>query len=319
MVSPLQKVKLKGTALSISKVGFGCGPLGSSEWGDIDQKDLMRVVGKALDLGINFFDTADVYGLGTSEELLSKALGNNIKEAVISTKFGVNWKNESSKSRAKTFYDSSPKRVKEALESSLKRLKVDCIPIYFIHWPDKKTPFLDTIKVLKDAEKEGKIMHLGLSNFSLPQIDEINKEFKVTAIQSQTNLINNNMNESLIEFCDKENINIITHGALAQGLLSGNYLDSFKLNAKDNRRKLAHFKKNNIKKYHHLFSKLSYLSEKYSVSYSQLALRWVLEKEHVTSTICGIKNEKQLLDSSSCLNWKIEDEDLDFSYQEFPL
>ena len=76
---------------------------------------------------------------------------------------------------------------------------------------------------------------------------------------------------------------------------------------------------NNIKKYHHIFSKLSYLSEKYSVSYSQLSLRWVLEKEHVTSTICGIKSEKQLLDSSSCLNWKIEDEDLNFFYREFPL
>tara|TARA_B100001758_G_C18410984_1_gene615665 strand:+ start:1390 stop:2331 length:942 start_codon:yes stop_codon:yes gene_type:complete len=308
----LKKVNLLGTDLYISRVGFGCGPLGSNEWGHIDQKDLMRVVRKALDLGVNYFDTADVYGLGNSELLLSKALGKEIKQAVISTKFGVNWINDINQPRAKTFYDSSPRRVKEALESSLKRLRIDCIPLYFIHWPDKNTPFSDTLKVLQDAKKDGKIMYLGLSNFSLPQIEEINKEFKVTAIQSQFSLISNNIDIDLINFCKKENINILVHGALAQGLLSGNYLEDIDFNEKDNRRKLEHFSKSSINKYSNIFSKLNTLSQKYTVSYSQLALRWVLEKEHVRTAICGIKNEEQLKESSSCLDWEIQKEDLSF-------
>jgi len=308
----MKRVKLKGTDLSISRIGFGCGPLGSYEWGNIDQKELMKVVGKALDQGINYFDTADVYGLGLSEKLLSKALGDRINESIISTKFGVNWVNSPDQSRAKTFYDSSPKRVKEALESSLKRLNIDCIPLYFIHWPDKNTPFIDTVRVLQDALKDGKIRYIGLSNFSLSEIKEISNEIKITSIQSQSNLITDQTDKRLIDYCRTKNINIIIHGALAQGLLSGNYLDQFNLDEKDNRRNLSHFEKSNIRKYDHIFSSLARLSEKYSVSLAQLALRWVLEKNHVSSAICGIKNENQLLDSSKCLDWEIKEEDLDF-------
>ena len=308
----MKRVKLKGTDLSISRIGFGCGPLGSYEWGNIDQRELMKVVGKALDQGINYFDTADVYGLGLSEKLLSKALGDRINESIISTKFGVNWVNSPDQSRAKTFYDSSPKRVKEALESSLKRLNIDCIPLYFIHWPDKNTPFIDTVRVLQDALKDGKIRYVGLSNFSLSEIKEISNEIKITSIQSQSNLITDQTDQRLIEYCRTKNINIMIHGALAQGLLSGNYLDQFNLDEKDNRRNLSHFEKSNIRKYDHIFSNLARLSEKYSVSLAQLALRWVLEKNHVSSAICGIKNETQLLDSSKCLDWEIKEEDLDF-------
>jgi len=308
----MEKIRLKNTDLSVSRIGFGCGPLGSMEWGEINQKDLMKVVGRALDSGINYFDTADIYGLGRSEELLSKALGPNIKDAIISTKFGVNWKKNLTNSRAKTFYDSSPKRVKAALEDSLKRLNLDCIPLYFIHWPDPNTPFTDTIKVLQDAKREGKIKYLGLSNFSLSQIQEINKELNISVIQSQTNLIEDKTSDDLIQFCHEENINIMIHGALAQGLLSGNYLKDFELNNNDNRNGLEHFKKENINNYNQLFSILKSLSARYSISYSQIALRWVLEKEHVSSVICGIKNDMQLADSSKCLEWKIDTKDFDF-------
>ena len=308
----MNKIALKGTNLEISKIGMGCGPLGSNEWGNYDQKDTLNAVSKAIDIGVNYFDTADVYGLGRSEELLSQVLGNKIKDVVVSTKVGVNWNISSSEKRAKTFYDSSSNRIKVGLEQSLKRLKLETIPLYFLHWPDPNTPINETIRALQDAVQEGKIQFIGLSNFSIKQIELIIKEIDITAIQHQYSLINRSIDEGLVEFCNLNKINIFSHGALAQGLLSGKYSQETQFDDNDNRLKLPHFKKENIKSYYPLLSSLKSLAKKYEVSESQISLRWVLENKNISTAICGIKSVNQLEDNTNCLNWEILEEDYKF-------
>ena len=134
------------TGLQVSRI---C--LGTMNFGEhIDEPVSFQIMVEALEKGINFFDTADIYGLGKSEELLSKALGSKRKEVVISTKFGVSWEKKQRK-RALTFYDSSPKAITKALEGSLKRLKLDSIPLYFMHWPDPKTPIEESIETFESA------------------------------------------------------------------------------------------------------------------------------------------------------------------------
>ena len=209
-----------------SKLGFGGGPLSGEDWGPFNKKQNMMAVSRAYELGVNVFDTADVYGLGTSEKLLSKALGHNRHNVIISTKFGVNWGERPANGLAKTFYDSSSKRVVEALEASLKRLRLDCIPLYYIHWPDPNTSFLETAEALKRCQESGKIKNIGLSNFSLSQIKEIRQDLNVIAVQAQYSLIDKGIEGDFIDSCKDLGMNIFTYGPLAQGLLTGKYNDN---------------------------------------------------------------------------------------------
>ena len=136
----MEYITLGQTGLCVSRLVFGCEQLGSYDWGKIDDQEAIAAVQRALDLGINFFDTADVYGLGRSEELLADALGSRRHEVIIATKFGINWEIDPQGGRAKTFRDATPGRVLEAVEGSLRRLKLDSIPLYQVHWPDPNVP-----------------------------------------------------------------------------------------------------------------------------------------------------------------------------------
>src|ERR1035438_3561954 len=136
----MEYAQLGGSDVGISRIGFGCEQLGGTDWGDVAPRSVANAVRRALELGVNFFDTADTYGLGTSERALASALGDDRHAVIIATKFGVNWKSDPNGGRAKTYFDCSPKRVEEALEGSLRRLRIERIPLYFVHWPDPMTP-----------------------------------------------------------------------------------------------------------------------------------------------------------------------------------
>ena len=311
----MQYSYLPSADLSISKIGFGCGPLGGVDWGAFDEKQTMSAVSKALDLGINHFDTADVYGLGRSEELLSKALGSRRKNVVIATKFGVNWSQDYYGGRARTFYDSSTSRITEALENSLRRLQLDSIPLYYIHWPDPNTPFSDTMEALIRCQESGKVQHIGLSNFSSSQIKKIHKDLHVDVVQAQYSLIDRAAEKELLLLSEQLGLNIITYGALAQGLLTGKYKGDTKFGDDDCRQKLRHFHGDDFEQHSHVIDKLVTMSNKYGVSVAQIALRWVLENPYISCAIAGIKTIEQIVDNAASLEWSIDSDDKDFFYK----
>jgi aryl-alcohol dehydrogenase-like predicted oxidoreductase len=151
--------------LKVSRIIFGCEALGGTDWGKVDVPAVQAAVAHAWDRGINTFDVADVYGLGRAETALAEALGPRRHDAVIITKFGVNWRQGKNGGRAETFRDASPAHAKKAAENSLRRLKIDCIPLYLVHWPDPRTPLADTRAALEELKAAGKIRRYGLSNF----------------------------------------------------------------------------------------------------------------------------------------------------------
>src|SRR5438105_11830467 len=155
--------KFGQTGVDISAIGFGCWEIGGG-YGSIEETDFIKAVNRALDLGINSFDTAEAYGFGASEKSLAKALGGRRKEAVITTKFGVGYQD------APNYRDASRKRVIESIEKSLKNLGTDFADVYLIHWPDRNTPFDETMQALDDLVKQGKVRAVGLSNFRLEEI-----------------------------------------------------------------------------------------------------------------------------------------------------
>src|SRR5947207_3407434 len=153
--------KLAFTDLEVSRVGFGGWAISGHGWGPVDDRESAAAVQRALDLGINLFDTADVYGFGHSEEVLASALGDERRHAVIATKFGVTWD-----ARGRVSRDVSPPRVVAALEASLRRLRLDCIPLYQVHWPDGATPVAATMEALRRCQEAGKVRWIGCCNFS---------------------------------------------------------------------------------------------------------------------------------------------------------
>ena len=296
----------------VSRIAFGCEAIGGTDWGKVDEQESLSAVQRALDKGINFFDTADVYGVGRSERILSKGLGSNKKNVVIGTKFGVNWETDPNGGRAKTFFDSTPKRAVEALESSLRRLQLDCIPLYQIHWPDPKTPISDTLEVLIKAREAGKIRYIGVSNFSIAHISQAYQFVELASVQLGYNLLDHSTSDEIVKHCRELNTGVIAYGALAQGLLTGKYGLAANFGNDDRRSRLIQFQKAELHKNLEIVNNLREIGDRYHKSPAQVAIRWVLDQPSVTCAAIGIKTSDQVEENVASTDWRLGQEDADY-------
>jgi len=312
----MEYVALPNIDLLISRIGFGAEPLGGADWGDIDEQLAIEAVAKALALGVNLFDTADVYGLGRSEELLSEALGVHRHDAVIVTKFGVNWQPVIGTQRARTFFDSSPKHVYEAVENSLRRLRIDSIPIYLIHWPDPMTPFSETLEALQHSQQAGKIRYFGVSNFSLEQLKEACRITAISVIELQYSLLDRAANDGVLSFCMQQQIGVLVYGTLGQGLLTGKFSQTTKFHENDRRSRLASFQGQQFLKNLQCAERVKYIAEKYAKQPAQVATRWALEHPAVSCAIVGAKTPAQVESNVGVSGWKLTKDDAAYLEQD---
>lgn len=304
----MEYTKLGGD-LRISRIGFGCEPLGGTDWGNVDKEQATAAVHKALDLGINFFDTADVYGLGLSETLLSEALAAKRHEVVIVTKFGVDWQCRPNGLRARTFIDASPRRAIVALENSLRRLRLDRISLYLIHWPDPKTPIADTMQALIRCQEAGKIKYIGVSNFAVDLIREANQVASLTAVELQYNAIDLRFEADILPFCREHGIGTLAYGTLAQGLLTGKYGLDCHFDQDDRRHRLPHFEKKALGENLRVVDRLREVGRFYGKSPAQVAIRWVLENVAVSCAIVGAKSPAQVEANVEAVRWSMTPEE----------
>ncbi len=285
---------------------FGCEQLGGHNWGNYCPKTVVDTIHKALELGLNTYDTADVYGNGNSEKLLGNALAQKRKEAKIITKFGVYIDNKGVRRD-----NNNPEYIESTIINSLKRLKTDYIDYYQLHSWDKQTPVDDIIYKLIKLKEKGLILGFGQSN--LPKNQIINNKFKFNYSSYEFSLANRT-NESLL-IKDLSNHPIFIYGGLGQGILSGKY-DAEHVFPKNDRRSSKryinfHGKKlvENLK----IVEKLKKLSTKYNKTPSQIALKYIYQKSKFFSIIVGIKNQYQLdLNFDITQNWTINHKDLLF-------
>jgi len=296
--------KLGETDLEISRIGFGCWAIGGHGYGKVDDDESVKAVRRALDLGINFFDTADVYGFGHSEEILSRALGSHKNKVVIATKFGVNWDKD-----GKTYKNCSSKRIVEALEGSLSRLQMDCIPLYQIHWYDGITTITEIMETLNKCQKEGKIRYIACSNLSVELIFEAFKVHRLESNQLLYNLVQRGSETDISRCAVELKMGIIVYGTLARGLFSGRYgLDATFVD-NDTRREDENFKGEKLKNNLEWLNKMKEVGTAYHKSPSQIAIRWVLENENVTCAIVGVKNAMQIEENIGALGWRLTQAD----------
>lgn len=211
----MEYIKIAGLPPDISRIGLGTWAIGGWMWGGTEESDAVRTIHAALDSGINLIDTAPVYGFGRSEELVGKALEGGRREgAIIATKVGLDW------SSGKILRNSTPARLREELEDSLRRLKTDVIDIYQVHWPDESVPFEETARTLDAFRCEGKIRTIGVSNFSPAQMDRFRKGAPLATIQPPYNLFEREIEKDVLPYAERNGLVVLAYGALCRGLLT---------------------------------------------------------------------------------------------------
>lgn len=298
--------KLGSTGTSISRIGFGCWAIGGHGYGDVEDPRSIAAIRRALDLGVTFFDTADVYGFGHSEEVLSKALETRIKDVIVATKFGVRW-DES----GRTVKDCSIGYIRKALEGSLRRLKTDCVTLYQLHWHDGVTPLSVVFEALFRLQEEGKIRHIGCSNIPSSVFRKISGSGNVASAQLQFSLVFRQSMEDLAVYHEQQGMATLVYGVLARGLLSGKYGQASKFGERDTRGTDPDFRKN-LDRNAGMIEGVNKVSAKCRKTPSQVAIRWVLEHPSVSCALVGVKTEEQVSENAGAAGWRLEQEDRDY-------
>jgi len=305
--------KFGKTGIDISAIGFGCWEIGGG-YGSIEETDFIRAVNRALDAGLNSYDTAEAYGFGASEKSLAKALGKRRKEAVITTKFGVGYPDKPN------YRDSTRQRVMESIEKSLKALETDYVDVYLVHWPDRAVPFEEPMRALDDLVKQGKVKAVGLSNFKLEEIQECMKARRVDVVQYCWNMFDRRMQKEIFPYCRENGIGVMAYGSLAYGMLTGTLTEEKAFEKGDWRSRRGQL--GNLNLFQHLFGpdfflknlraveELKGVAKRYNKTLPQLALRWTTSNPVVSTALVGCRNPGEVDDNLGALGWTISDADM---------
>lgn len=293
---------LPKTDLKISAIGLGTNAVGGHNlYENLDEEAGKNLVRTALDEGITFIDTADVYGTGRSEELVGEVLKEYPRDQfVIATKGGSDWRNGKR--------DNSPEYLRKAVSDSLERLQLDTIDLYYIHWPDNETPVKEAVAELSRLKAEGKIKAIGVSNFSLEQLQEANSEGEISAIQLQYHMLERSIEKDILPYCVEHGITVVPYGPLAFGILGGKYNEDFLLEEGDWRKRVPLFQEGEFEKNLAIVDKLKGIAERLDTDVSKLALAWLLTQPGVDSVIPGGKKPNQVLDNLQAADLDLNEE-----------
>ncbi|MEZ5942036.1 MAG: aldo/keto reductase [Planctomycetaceae bacterium] len=299
----MEYVKLPEVASPVSRVGLGGCPLGGHGWGEVDDRNSVEAVRRAVDGGVNLFDTADIYGLGHSEQILSEALGYRRHDLVIASKFGVRRTSE-----GKTLFDNSPEWLDEALTGSLKRLRLDCIPLYYLHWPDGKTPIEAAVEAMDAQRRAGRIGAIALSNVTADELNLACGVARISAVQVQYSLVDRVAAEALAATARRHGVPLITWGSLAQGLLTGKYDEHSRFDASDRRSRYENFTGEKFQLNLRTVTKLKQIAPQYRRSPGQVAIRWLLDTPSVGAVLFGAKHPNQVEENLGATDWHLSTE-----------
>lgn len=289
---------------ALTQICFGSEPLGGIDWGDINIGDMQRAIDVALDVGVNFFDTAGVYGLGLSEERLSKMLGSRRHNVVIATKGGLSW-DAGNLERVSVRRDSSASAIRSDVESSLRRLRLECLPIFYVHWPDETVPLSETFGELEKMCTEGKIKSVGCSNFSARQMEDALRISKIKYAQLPINILGGSLDSKVADLCAKHEVGVVAYNVLANGLLSGKYDKYSIFPSNDRRSNLPLFRGAMYQDALERVDELKVMASCQKMSVAKYSIQWTLSQPNVVSAIVGIKNPQQMLDNWSSITYHL--------------
>jgi len=300
------------TGLRVSRLVLGTWVTGGWAWGGSDENEALNAIITAFENGINFVDTAPIYGFGRAEEIVGKALKlwGKREDIVVATKGGLEWDNGGRNIRR----NSRPERLAQEVDQSLKRLGVDVIDLYQIHWPDEQTPFEDSMEMLIKLREAGKIRFIGLSNFNSSQIERCRKVGPVHSLQPPYNMFEREAEKDVLPYCMRHGIPTLVYGGLCRGLLTGKFKGSESFPKGDLRRHDPKFKPPAFQQYVRIIETIRKEvcpERKYGKTMAQFALRWALQRPGVTAVIAGARTTEQARENCGALGWAIDKEDME--------
>ena len=304
----MDRVRLGMTDLQVSPICFGTWQLGG-DWGDFDQREASAAIRHALELGVNFFDTAQAYGFGASERLLGRALAPELRsrrdEVVIATKGGLRPNGDGGVMR-----DASPEWLRQGVEDSLRALGVDHIDVYQLHWPDPTVPVAETAGALQELAEEGKLRHIGVSNFDAPQMAAFARTRPVETLQPPYHLFRRDIEAEVLPYCGEHDIGVLVYGPLAHGLLTGAMDERMTFAAGDWRAKSPLFQGAALRRNVDAVRRLEQLASELGTTVSALAIAWTLAHPAVDAAIVGARHAAHIEDSVGAAELRLGDADL---------
>lgn len=301
---PLRQI---GTSeLYVSGVALGCWPIAGMTSLDVNERDSLATLAAALDHGINFFDTAYCYGAaGESEKLVGRALAKHRDQVVIASKGGIHWD-----SRLQQRQDATPATILRQCAESLQRLQTDCIDLYYLHGPDPRVPLSETATAFERLITEGKIRYAGVSNCTVPQIEEFVSVCPIVAVQPRYNLLQRGIESSLIPWCQQRTIGVIHYWPLMKGLLAGKIRRNHPFDPQDKRLRYPIFQGENFEKAQSLLDLLDQIAAEHQKTVSQVVVNWSLHRPGITTTLCGAKRDWQISETAGAMGWQLNETSL---------
>ncbi|WP_027597447.1 aldo/keto reductase [Pseudomonas sp. MOIL14HWK12:I2] len=299
-----ETLRIPGIDTPVSRIGLGTWAIGGWMWGGTDEARSIETIRGAVHGGINLIDTAPVYGFGRSEEIVGKALVGIRDQAVIATKVALEWPNEEVRRNA------SAARIRQEVEDSLRRLRTDRIDLYQVHWPDPQVAHEETAGELERLRQEGKILAIGVSNYSPEQLEAFRQFANLSTVQPPYNLFERAIEADVLPYAQRHGLVVLAYGALCRGLLSGRMNAETKFDGDDLRQGDPKFQAPRFAQYLAAVEALTaFARERHGKSVLALAVRWILD-QGPTIALWGARKPEQLQGLDEAFGWRLSAEDL---------
>jgi aryl-alcohol dehydrogenase-like predicted oxidoreductase len=304
--------KLGYTDLHLTTIGLGTWAIGGGEvafgWGHQDDADSIAAIHRAIDLGLNWIDTAAVYGGGHSEEVVGQAIAGRRDKVFIATKCGRFWNEAAKKMEPKLKAES----IRREVEHSLRRLNIDVIDLYQIHWPQPDEDIEEAWGVVADLVKAGKVRYGGVSNFSVEQLKRIQPIHPVASLQPPYSMLRREVEDDVLAYCAANNIGVVAYSPMQAGLLTGKFSKERAASLPNNdwRSRNPHFQEPLLSATLAFVDKLRPIAERNGKTLAQLAIAWVLRRSEVTSAIVGARRVSQIEETAPAGDWNLSVEDI---------
>jgi aryl-alcohol dehydrogenase-like predicted oxidoreductase len=298
---------LGNSNLKISAVGLGTWAYGNDTFGEVDDQQSIKAIKAAVDSGINLIDTAPAYGDGHAEEVVGKAIQGIRDKVVIATKCGTH------RDGPKYVLDLSPQRIRKEIENSLRRLDIEQIDLYQIHWPDPDTPLEESVEELLKLKREGKFKYLAVCNFGVELMQEISEMTDIISLQPQYSLLKRDIENKIVPYLLNNNLGTLSYGTLGGGILSGKYQERPQFDdEKDNRAGFyPFFKEENWDQTQSLIELLKEIAEENGQTPAQTAINWAINRPGITTALVGAKNEKQAKENAEAADFSLTEAEME--------
>jgi aryl-alcohol dehydrogenase-like predicted oxidoreductase len=291
---------LGNSGLNVSAVALGCWPIAGVTTIGVNDADSIATIQKCFDIGVNHLDTAHVYGPnGESENLIRRALVGRRDEMVIASKCGIHYENGA------MVTDNRPERLRLECDESLRRLNTDRVELLYLHAPDDNVPIADSAAALRELMDAGKARSIGVSNFTIEQMEAFHAVCPITAVQMPYNMLQRDIEKRTIPWCRKHNAAVMVYWPLMKGLLAGKLPRGEELNERDNRHNYPMYQGDELHKNQDFIDRLRDVAASSGHTVAQLVINWTISQPGITSALCGAKRPDQIEETAGAMGWQL--------------